>query len=261
MALQEPKARLRQLFNRLSAPYARLVFSRLKHETRADIAWVRPRAGERVLDIACGPGTLVLELARCACRVYAVDLAEQMIARAHAAVRRQRCPPVLFAVADVDQLPLPDEAFDLVTCAFSFAVFPAPKQAIAEIRRVTRRGGRVAIVEAVAPEDSFQKTERDRLEQLRSGGVPARVLPLTELCALFRQARLKLLDASVTERRRRLEDWLGSAVVRGSTAARQRLRAELLQTARENSAGLHLERHRGRWFFSAKVARLLWRKP
>src|SRR2546425_8948762 len=92
MALPEPKAGVQRLFNRLSGPYARVVFSRLQRETQADVAWVHPRAGEKVLDLACGPGTLALELVGYGCRVYAVDLAEQMIARAQVARRRRRCP-------------------------------------------------------------------------------------------------------------------------------------------------------------------------
>ncbi len=256
---------MRRLFDRLSGPYARVVFSHLQHETQADVAWVRPRAGEKVLDLACGPGTLALELVRYGCRVYAVDLAEQMIAQAQAARRRRCGPPVHFAVADVEQLPLPGDSFDLVTCGFSFADFPAPAQAVAEICRVTRRGGRVAVVEAVAPEDPTQSAELDRLERLRSGGVPAHLLSLTELTALFRQASLELLDAAVSERRHRLEDWLGAAVGEGGVTTQRRLRrhlqAQLLETARSDAAGMHLERHGGRWFFSAKVAGLLWRKP
>ncbi len=260
MALPQPKARLQRLFDRLSAPYARFVFSRLRRETRNDVAWVHPRAQEKVLDLACGPGTLALELARYGCRVYALDLAEQMVLRAHRAARLRRSPPVHFGVADAEQLPIRDDSFDLVTCAFSFPAFPAPSQAAAEICRVTRPGGRIAVLEAVAPDNFAQSAERDRLEQLRSAGVPAHLLTLSELLGLFRQAGLGLLDAAVSERRRRLEDWLGSAAVRGGAPARRRLRQELLETARGDVAGLHLERHRGHWFFSAKVARLLWRK-
>jgi len=112
----------------------------------------------------------------------------------------------------------------------------------------------------VAPDDFAQSTELNRLEQLRSAGVPTHLLTLSDLLGLFRESGLKLLDASVSERRRRLEDWLGSAAVRGGAPGRRRLRQELLETARSNAAGLHLERYRGHWFFSAKVARLLWRK-
>ncbi len=260
MALPEPKASVQRLFDRLAVPYARFVFSRLQSENQEDVAWFRPRAGEKVLDLACGPGTLALELARYGCPVYALDLAEKMIARARSVARLRRCPPVHFAVADVEQLPLPDQVFDLVTCAFSFPDFPTPAKAIAEICRVTRPGGRIAVLEAVAPEDSAQSAALDRLERLRSNGVPTHLLSLPELLALFREAGLLLLDASVSERRRRLEDWLGPAAVRGGAVTRRRLRRQLLESARGDAAGLRLEQRRGRWFFNAKVARLLWQK-
>lgn len=260
MALPEPKASVQRLFDRLSAPYARVVFSRRRAEIQDDIAWIRPHAGEKALDLACGPGTLALELARHGCCVYALDLAERMIAQARSVARRRRSPPIHFAVADAEQLPLRGKMFDLVTCAFSLPVFPAPAKALAEIRRVTRPGGRIAILEAVAPEDSAESAELDRLERLRSDGEPAHLFSLPELLALFRQAGLSLLDASISERRRRLEDWLESAVVRGGAAARRRLRRQVLDSARNPTAGLRLERHRSQWFFHHKVARLLWQR-
>ena len=260
MALPEPKASLQRLFDRLAAPYARLVFSRLERETRQDVVWIRPRAGERVLDVACGPGTLALELARHACRVYAFDLARQMIVRAHRAAQLRGAPPAHFAVADVEQIPHAEASFDLVTCAFSFADFPEPARAAREIRRVTRPGGRIGILEAVAPEEPALRAELDSLERLRSAGIPVRLLSLSELVGLFRQAGLELLDASVSSRRHRLEDWLGAAVVAGGAIARRRLRRRLLEAASQNIGGLHLERSRGHCYICAKVARLLWRK-
>src|SRR2546426_5013735 len=202
MALPEPKAGVQRLFNRLSGPYARVIFSRLQRETQADVAWVRPRAGEKVLDLACGPGTQALELVGYGCRVYAVDLAEQMIARAQVARRRRRCPPVHFAVADVEQLPLPGDVFDLVACAFSFADFPAPVQAVAEMCRVTRRGGRVAVLEAVAPEDPAQSAGLDRLERPPpAGGSPPPPSP-AELTPLFPPAGPWLVRRQGLERKR-----------------------------------------------------------
>lgn len=259
MALSEPKASFQRLFDRLAAPYARFVFSRLQREVQEDVAWLRPRAGEKVLDLACGPGSLAFELARYGCRVYGLDLAKQMIARARRASQQRGFPPVHFAVADAEQLPLRGDTFDLVTCAFAFPNFPSPARAASEICRVTRPGGRIGLLEVLAPDDFVRRAELDGLEQARSAGVPAHLLSLPDLLALFRQANLKLLDASIAERRRRLEDWLGSAAVRGAVA-RRRLRERLLETAKGDAAGLRLERHGSQWFFCAKVARLLWQK-
>ncbi len=260
MALPEPKASIQKLFNRLAGPYARFVFSRLRRETRRDVEWIRPRAGEHVLDVACGPGTMTVELAQHHCRVVALDLAEQMIVRARSAAHSRRRASIHLTVADAEQLPFPGESFDLVTCAFSLATFSCPRQTVAEIRRVMRRGARVAVLEVVAPENPQESAELDRLEQLRSAGAPAHLLSLPDLVALYKTAGFSLLDAVVSERRRRLEDWLSSAAVKGDAEARHRLRKQLLKTAKDDAAGLHLERQRGRWFFCAKVARLLWRK-
>ncbi len=260
MPLPERKARLKRLFDRLSGPYAHFVFSRLQRETRADISWIEPRAQDQVLDLACGPGTLALELAPRGCAVYAVDLAEKMILLAQRAARRQGHRRIRFGVADAEQLPFGNNTFDLVTCAFSFSNFPSPGRAAAEMYRVTRFAGRVAVLEVVAPEDFAQSAELDRLERLRSAGVPAHLLSLSELRSLFEKAGLSLLDAHVSERRRRIEDWLGPAATKNGGAARRRLRNALLRTANGDIAGLHLERHRGHWLFCARVARLLWRK-
>ncbi|HJY86085.1 MAG TPA: methyltransferase domain-containing protein [Candidatus Acidoferrales bacterium] len=260
MALPQPKASFQRLFNRLSPSYARFVFSQLRAETRAHVAWLQPRANERVLDLACGPGTLAVELARYGCSVYALDLAEGMITVAQVAARQRRLRAIYFAVADAEQLPLPGGRFDLVTCAFSFPVFPTARKALDEICRVTRPRGRIALVEVVVAEDPAEREAWDRLERLRSGGIPTRLLSLADLLGLSRQAGLSLADAHVFERSRRLEDWLCGAVVEGGPSARRRLRQEFLESARAHSSSFHLEQHHGHWFYSAKVARLLWRK-
>lgn len=260
MALAEPKASVQRLFNRLSTPYARFVFSRSQEETRRDAAWIKPQSRERVLDLACGPGALALELARYGCHVYAFDLAERMIALARSAAHRQRDLQTHFGVADAEHLPLPSSRFDLVTCSYSLAGFPALRQVVAEISRVTRPGGRVAILEVVAPENAGQRAVLSQLEQRRSAGAPVRLLCLTDLLVLFPQMNWLLLDGHVRERRRRLEDWLSLGELSRTTGSRRKLREQVLETAFDDSAGLHLERRRGRWFYYPKVACLLWRK-
>lgn len=260
MTLPEPKASVQRLFNNLSTPYACFVFSHYRGETRRDVAWIKPNPRELVLDLACGPGTLALELGRYGCRVYAVDLAEKMISLARRAARRRNKLGVHFAVADAERLPLPSNCFDLVTCGYSLANFPALPPVVAEMFRVTRPGGRVAILEAVAPEDAGQRTVLNRLEQLRSAGAPARLLCSTDLRALFERANFLLLDGQVRERRRRLDDWLSLGNLDRATSSCRQLRQQILETAGDDSAGLHLERCNGRWFFYAKVACLLWRK-
>ena len=259
MALPDPKIRIQRLFNRIAVPYTRWALSRARAETRRDAEWIRVQGHERVLDLACGPGTLGLELAGQARAVYGLDLADRMIAQARRAAAAARCAHAHFGVADGELLPLPTDSFDLVTCSYSFANFPAPQRVVEEMHRVTRPGGRIAVLEVVAPENAAQRQLLNRLERLRTR-VPTRILCLTDLLALFYQVNLHLVDCQVQQRRRRLDDWLALAESGGDRRTRRRLRQELLRTAKTNDPGWHLSRQGGRWFFYHTVARLLWRK-
>jgi ubiquinone/menaquinone biosynthesis C-methylase UbiE len=106
-----------------------------------------PRPGERVLDLACGTGTL----ARMAApgvgpggRVTAVDLNPNMlaVARSHPAPEGA---PIEWREGNATALDLPDGSFDLVLCQQGMQFFPDRAAAAAEIRRVTAAGGRAAL--------------------------------------------------------------------------------------------------------------------
>jgi ubiquinone/menaquinone biosynthesis C-methylase UbiE len=105
------------------------------------LAGLRP--GERVLDAGCGPGTATVLAASCvgqAGAVVAVDMAEDMLARARAAVAPH--PQVAILAMDVTGLAFRDRAFDAVV-ASSVLQFSGPRS-LGEWARVTRPGGRVA---------------------------------------------------------------------------------------------------------------------
>ncbi len=259
LALPEPKARVQELFNRIALPYARRILPRARAETRQDVAWLQPQGYEQALDVACGPGTLSLALASRSRTLYGLDLAEGMIAQARRAARLQRCANAHFAVGEGERLPLPDDCFDLVTCSYSFASFPAPQKIVQEMRRVTRPGGRLGIVEAVAPEEESRRRRLNRLEELRSRA-PTRLLSLKDLVALLTQANLQLVDCHVEERPRQLDDWLALSEPGTHRRGRRQLREEMLRAAENDDLGLHLSRQGGRWIFYHTVARLLWQK-
>ncbi len=97
--------------------------------------------GQRVLDIASGPGVLAVAAAAVAGaegRVVATDIAEAQLACCTA-------PGVLRVAADGERLPLADGTFDRVLCGLGLMFFPRPEAALAEMHRVLRPGGRVAL--------------------------------------------------------------------------------------------------------------------
>jgi len=106
------------------------------------LAGVRP--GDAVLDVGCSSGYLARKLAAAAGpagHVTGVDPSEPAIAYA----RRRALPAMTFTVAVAQDLPLPDESFDVVTCALALHHVPARKReaALREMFRVTRPGGRL----------------------------------------------------------------------------------------------------------------------
>lgn len=105
-----------------------------------------PLAGARALDLATGPGTLTLELARRGASVTGIDVAPEQIATAvRAAGEQHLAGRTDFRVARAESTGLEDHAFDLVTAGQSWHWFDADA-ALAEVRRVLRPGGVLAIV-------------------------------------------------------------------------------------------------------------------
>jgi SAM-dependent methyltransferase len=105
----------------------------------ADLAGVA--AGQRVLDVGCGPGALSTELVRRLGPngVTAVDPSESFVAAA-----RERLPGVTVERASAERLPFPDDAFDAAIAQLVVHFMSDPVAGLAEMGRVTRRGGVVA---------------------------------------------------------------------------------------------------------------------
>ncbi|MGW1622387.1 class I SAM-dependent methyltransferase [Streptomyces sp. NPDC002172] len=92
------------------------------------------------LDAACGTGRHTAYLHRLGHHVIGVDASADMLAHA-----RERLPDVTFLEADLHQLPLPDDAVDVVVCALALAHVPDLAAVLAEFARVLRPGGHLVI--------------------------------------------------------------------------------------------------------------------
>jgi demethylmenaquinone methyltransferase / 2-methoxy-6-polyprenyl-1,4-benzoquinol methylase len=99
-----------------------------------------------VLDLACGTGDLALALrAKARATVLASDFCHPMLV-----IARDKGVPVLFE-GDALALPLRDESLDLITVAFGFRNFTSYSRGLAELRRVLKPGGTLAILEFSTP--------------------------------------------------------------------------------------------------------------
>lgn len=110
------------------------------------LARAAPRKGERVLDVATGPGEPALTIARLVRpgRVTGIDLSERMVDLANENAKRASLDNVEFKVMDAEALTLADGSFDLVTCRFGLQIVTNPEVALAEMHRVLKPGGRLA---------------------------------------------------------------------------------------------------------------------
>jgi SAM-dependent methyltransferase len=105
---------------------------------------LKVQKGERVLDVACGSGNLSLPAARAGARVTGVDIAANLVeqARARAAAENLECA---FDEGDAEQMPYADASFDTIVTMFGAMFAPRPDVTAAELVRVCRPGGKIAM--------------------------------------------------------------------------------------------------------------------
>jgi SAM-dependent methyltransferase len=100
--------------------------------------------GSRVLDVACGTGNLAIIAAQHGCVVSGVDIAGNLVVQARARATAMRLE-VEFLEGDAEALPFADREFELVVSSFGVMFAPRPYLAAAELLRVTKPGGRIAL--------------------------------------------------------------------------------------------------------------------
>lgn len=107
------------------------------------VAFAGVRAGQKVLDVACGTGVVAITAARAGARVTGLDLTPELIERAR--YNAQLAGMVVeWHEGDVEKLPFADGTFDVVVSQFGHIFAPRPAVAIAEMLRVLKPGGTIA---------------------------------------------------------------------------------------------------------------------
>src|SRR3989440_9861180 len=154
---------------------------------------------ERALDVGCGAGALAFALAPIVREVVGVDRVPELLelARERAADHRN----VTFVEGDAEHLPFDDGSFDLACTLRTLHHVPRPELVLAELVRVTRPGGRLLVVDQIAPADPLAALALDRFERARDPG-HTRLLPEIDLRQLFEANGLVLVrDRHDDERR------------------------------------------------------------
>lgn len=103
-----------------------------------------PHAGQRVLDVACGSGTAALVAARRYCDVTGIDYVPALIERAERRAEAEGLDAA-FRVGDAQDLPFPDDHFDVVLTVYGVQFAADQERAASELLRVCKPGGRIGL--------------------------------------------------------------------------------------------------------------------
>lgn len=128
--------------------HAGYVDARGARVTEAMLERTTPQPGDRVLELACGPGGVGLTAAERVGPTGVVvlsDLVPEMTRIAASRAQAMGVTNVIIRELDLRQIDEPDASYDIVLCREALMLVPDPARAAAEIRRVLRPGGRTAV--------------------------------------------------------------------------------------------------------------------
>jgi ubiquinone/menaquinone biosynthesis C-methylase UbiE len=145
---QEAMARAEAVFNAAADHFDAPALSFWNRFGQRTIDRLGLRVGDRVLDLCCGSGASALPAARAVGptgHVLGVDVAESLLQLGRNKAQQQGLSNIVFQKADFETLGLADASFDAVVCVFGIFFVPDMAAAVAELWRMVRPGGKLAV--------------------------------------------------------------------------------------------------------------------
>jgi ubiquinone/menaquinone biosynthesis C-methylase UbiE len=170
---------------------------------------------ERALDVGCGTGALAYALAPLVGEVVGVDADEAFLA----AARADAPEGCTFVAGDAEALPFPYGDFDLVGCVRVLHHVHRPELVVAELARVTQRGGRILLVDQLGDVDPMRSLELDRFERARDPS-HTRLLPDADIRGYLEANDLVVSANEIVRDRRDMETYLDLVGLEGEERER-----------------------------------------
>jgi len=249
---------VRAQFTRQAEVYARMRQTTDEKALDGLVMLTGAAAGERALDVACGPGFLTMTLAARVAHATGCDATDAFLDLARAEAARRGLANVDFRQGRAEALPFGDDTFDVVACRAAFHHFPEPARVLAEMRRVAKPGARMLVADMLGSEDPAKAAYHDRMERLCDPS-HARAVPESELRRLFEDAGLALRFAGRRAMDLDVEDWIAHGGP-GEDVARE-LRGLMAASLDEDRSGLAVRREDDRLVFSHQTAAFLLAVP
>ena len=178
-------------------------------------------SGDRVLEVATGPGHVAFGFAdRCEAAI-GLDLTEAPLEIARTKQRDRGTENVDFVRGDAETLPYPDSSFDVVVCRLALHHVERPGHVIEEMARVCRPNGTVAVEDLVVSEHANRGEYQNTFERLRDPS-HVRALPISELLELFTEHGVDVSHVETGVLVQEVEEWLTNAQTPDARATKAR---------------------------------------
>ncbi len=157
--------KVKELFTRVAPRYDLLndlqSFGLHRYWKRRLIEQASPKLGLKALDVCCGTGDLALALAHHSVEVIGLDFSERMLEiarhRATQATREKFVRPT-FIAGDAQELPFPENTFDIITIGYGLRNLQDWRKGLAEMNRVAKPGGRALVLDFGKPENRLWRS-------------------------------------------------------------------------------------------------------
>jgi len=157
------------LFSAPDSPFAR--------RSADALSWIEPLTDDMiVLDVACGAAHATDPISPHVRQIVGIDLTPALLRVGARRLHDSGIANVLLQEGNAESLPFVDASFDLVFCRSSLHHFAGPQPAVTEMLRVCRVGGRIVLVDLIAPSPEV----RDRFDHLHRLIDPSHVRSFTE---------------------------------------------------------------------------------
>ena len=201
------KAKAREQFGRSAEAYVASPGHAAGDDLARLVELATPQSSERALDISTGGGHVALALAPRVARVIASDLTPAMLVAARRFLTERGATNVEYVVADAEQLPFLDGSFDLVTVRIAPHHYADIHAAVSEMARVLIPGGRLIVVDNIAPDDPVSDAAMNDWERRRDPS-HVRAYTATEWRGFIEDAGLRVSHEETDRKTHAFAPWV-----------------------------------------------------
>jgi ubiquinone/menaquinone biosynthesis C-methylase UbiE len=219
------KDQVRRMYSRAAQAYVTSPGHAAGDDLERLLALANPQPSDRALDISTGGGHTALAVAPYVASVTASDLTPRMLEAARDFITEKGQRNVSFLVADAERLPFLDASFDLVTVRIAPHHYPQVEVAVREMARVLTPGGRLIVIDNIAPQDALLDRYMNEWEKRRD---PSHVRAWTqsEWEYFVTEAGLRIEAEETGRKQHDFASWAERMQMPG--AERERLAADML---------------------------------